>query len=108
MTTLNENNGLGEIALSGHAARRQRQRGIGKDQFHAFYYTCDQERPVGRGCVAMTLSWRGRTALLAEGWSPSEVDAMKRVAAIEGPDGVIITVCKQYGKRSRVYRRGIR
>ena len=108
MAILNQGNALVGVRLSQHAARRQRQRGIAKDQLGAFYYACDQEHPVGRGCIAMTLSKRGRAELLADGWSPSEVDAMKHVAAVEGPGGLIVTVCKQYGKRSRIYRRGNR
>ena len=94
------------VTFSEHATRRLRQRGIGREQLIAFYNTCDRERPVGRGCIAMTLSKRAQSELLADGWPPAEVDSIRRMAIVEAPDGIVVTVCKQHGKRSRMLRRG--
>ena len=106
MAMTSETHETAGMAFSEHAARRLRQRGIGKKQLIAFYNTCDRERSVGRGCIAMTLSRRGQVELLADGWSPTEVGRIGRMAIVEAADGVVVTVCKQHGKRSRMLRRG--
>jgi hypothetical protein len=89
---MNRNNYLEEVVLSGHAADRLRQRGIKKELFHAFLSLADCERNVGGLCVARTCSEMALAEAARDGLSADEVAQLRRLVAILGEDGTVVTI----------------
>ncbi len=92
-----------------HAERRAKARGIGKALIAMIIAASDRERPVGGGCVAISVSRDQASGLRAEGLSPALLEALRRHALILDDNGGIVTACKLLrGRRGRSYRRGRR
>ncbi len=96
---------MSSIALTRHAARRARQRGIGGDLIDAFLSLADWETPVGSGCTALSISRRlKRDPDIRAAFGPL-LDRIARLAMVMAPDGEVVTVMHARGETGRRYRR---
>ena len=87
------------IALSAHAERRARQRGVTQRDLALLLDHADIDVPVGAGCRALRVHHRTARRL-------NLGDRLPRIAAVEN-DREIVTVLRHLpGRRGRPYRRG--
>lgn len=101
--------GCGRVAWSDawitiHAGKRARQRGISEAVLALVTDQADRETPVGRHCVALTLSRKRQERLCRQGADPLAVERATGVAVVVGAAGRIVTVLHLSGRRSRPYR----
>jgi len=94
-----------DARFSNHARWRAQQRGIRSADLVLLLFGADREAPVGDGCIAISISRGRRGELVAEGYPPSTVERAAKIAAVESPDGDIVTVLRPRGHRGRRYRR---
>jgi len=71
-----------EVALSRHASRRMRQRGIPREVAEILFNHSDRSVHAGDECETIWLSGDACQELLSEGASPAFVECACRVAAI--------------------------
>jgi hypothetical protein len=95
----------GDCGLSNHAKRRTQQRGVRDADLVLLLFGADREAPVGKGCIALSISRNCRRELLAEGYAPSIVDRAARITAVECSGGEIVTVLRLRGHRGKRYRK---
>lgn len=94
---------------SRHAQRRMRQRGVRTFLVETLLRWADHEKPIGRGCVALSFRPRRLAELRSEGLLPKEIERLARHVVITAGDGTVVTVGKLYGgHRGRLYRHGAR
>lgn len=87
------------IALSAHAERRARQRGVTQRDLALLLDHADIDVPVGAGCRALRVHHRTARRL-------NLGDGLPRLAAVVN-DREIVTVLRHLlGRRGRPYRRG--
>lgn len=92
--------------LTLHAENRLRQRGITPDVAELVVENHDIAVPVGRGCVALSLSRAALPGLLADGLPPRLADKIRRVAVVvEEATGLVVTVMHLHGDAARRYTR---
>jgi hypothetical protein len=97
------------VALSRHAEARMRQRGLKLNIVQAIASLSDRAVAVGCGCTALTVSRSRLAELRADGVPPALIESLERNMLVEGEDGSIVTVAKQFnGWRARWYRHGRR
>ena len=89
-----------------HLSTRCGQRGVTKRELHTLLDAADHLVPVGRSCVAMTLSRRAAEALQAEGIAAAGLERARRRTVIIDGDGTPITVLVPTRRHGRRYRRG--
>lgn len=92
--------------LTHHAESRLRQRGMSPDVARLVVENHDIAVPVGRGCVALSLSRAALPGLLADGLPPGLADKARRVAVVvEDATGLVVTVMHLHGDAARRYTR---
>lgn len=89
-----------------HLRTRCQQRGVPRRDLQALLDGADHLVPVGRNCVAMTLSRHGAAALQAEGTAVADLDRVRRRAVVVDGDGTPITLLIPSRRRGRPYRHG--
>ena len=88
------------IALSAHAERRARQRGVTQRDLALLLDHADIDVPVGAGCRALRVHHRTARRL-------NLGDRLPHTAVVENDHGEIVTVLRHLpGRRGRPYRRG--
>jgi hypothetical protein len=89
-----------------HLRTRCQQRGILKRDLQTLLDAADHFVPVGRGCLAITLSRRAAIALRSEGIAGADLDRAQRRAMVIDGDGSPITLLIPSGRQGRRYRHG--
>lgn len=75
-----------------HAELQVRRRGIRRHVLAQLLAQGDTERDVGGGCVARTCSVFALAEAARRGVPPDDIEQLRRLVAILGPDGTIVTV----------------
>lgn len=68
----------------------------------------DREVPVAASLSARSLSKSAIAEAIADGFSPSEVDRVRRLALVVSGDGAVVTVASIHGRKGRHYQRRMR
>jgi hypothetical protein len=94
---------MGTETLSSHARLRMQQRGIRRETLALVREQADIVKPVGAGCLAVSLS-RARIGFLrGAGWPPAELDRAAAVTLVEAEDGAVVTALHRRGRAGRRY-----
>jgi hypothetical protein len=91
-----------------HLRRRCQQRGVRKHDLNILRDWADRVVSVGGGRVAITLTRRAATVLLAQGYASGLIERARKRALVLNADGEMITVVIPAGRRGRHYRRDAR
>jgi hypothetical protein len=89
-----------------HLHMRCQQRGVSRGDLEALLDAADHLVPVGRGCMAMTLSRHAAAALQADGVAVAVLDRARRRAVVIDDDGAPVTVLVPSRRHGRRYRNG--
>jgi hypothetical protein len=103
---MNQSMGNSATRQNRHLRTRCQQRGVTTQELHALLDAADHLVPVGRSCVAMTLSRHAAVALQAEGIPTACLERARRRAVVVDGDGTPITVLIPNGRHGRRYRHG--
>ena len=91
---------------SRHLRTRCQQRGVTNKELHAFLDAADRLVPVGRSCLALTLSRHATAAFQAEGIVVAGLERAQRRAVVIDGDGRPITIMVLTHRCGRRYRHG--
>ncbi len=94
--------------LTKHAAGRANQRGVTHAAIGRLWLLADREVPVAASLSARSLSKSAIAEAIADGFSPSEVDRVRRLALVVSGDGAVVTVASIHGRKGRHYQRRMR
>ncbi|BDG74040.1 hypothetical protein Rmf_39690 [Roseomonas fluvialis] len=75
-----------------HAEIQLRRRGVRGQMLALLLAHGDTERDVGRGCVARSCSRFALAEAARQGVPPDDVEQLRRLVAILGTDGTVVTV----------------